>query len=263
MQARSVAGPAGAAPAVSSREERHVSSPPLRCSGPSPSGCLRLPASDRARAAAGRSPGPRRCAPAPGRCPADVAARRRPRRGAAASGSPRRRALPDRGRGRGDHAGVEDDRVPPRARRRAGRRARRPVVPGSRAGGPRVPGRRPHRRRLTAGASRSRTRSVPPPALRRLAARTRPVRRRGDRPTSSEDAADVERCLEVLEEPRARYVPHVRIAVAISGVDDENLTFAVEAERLGADSLWVAEAWGYDAFTPLALLAARTDRIRL
>jgi F420-dependent oxidoreductase-like protein len=89
------------------------------------------------------------------------------------------------------------------------------------------------------------------------------VRRRGDRPTSSEDAADVERCLEVLEEPRARYVPHVRIAVAISGVDDENLTFAVEAERLGADSLWVAEAWGYDAFTPLAFLAARTDRIRL
>jgi F420-dependent oxidoreductase-like protein len=60
----------------------------------------------------------------------------------------------------------------------------------------------------------------------------------------------------------ATVVP-VRIAVALSGLSDEDLTFAVEAERLGADSVWVAEAWGYDAFTPLAFLAARTERIRL
>src|SRR3954465_8956230 len=55
----------------------------------------------------------------------------------------------------------------------------------------------------------------------------------------------------------------MRIAVAVSGVGEDDLTFAVEAERLGADSIWVAEAWGYDAFTPLAFLAARTERIRL
>ena len=55
----------------------------------------------------------------------------------------------------------------------------------------------------------------------------------------------------------------MRVGVALSGLDDDNVTLAVEAERLGADSVWVAEAWGYDAFTPLAFLAARTQRVRL
>ncbi len=36
-----------------------------------------------------------------------------------------------------------------------------------------------------------------------------------------------------------------------------------EAERLGVDSVWVPEFWAYDAFTPLAAIAAVTDRIRL
>jgi F420-dependent oxidoreductase-like protein len=35
------------------------------------------------------------------------------------------------------------------------------------------------------------------------------------------------------------------------------------AERLGFDSVWSAEAYGQDAFTPLAFLAAHTRRIRL
>jgi F420-dependent oxidoreductase-like protein len=35
------------------------------------------------------------------------------------------------------------------------------------------------------------------------------------------------------------------------------------AERLGFDSVWTAEAYGSDALTPLAYLAARTERIRL
>ena len=35
------------------------------------------------------------------------------------------------------------------------------------------------------------------------------------------------------------------------------------AERLGYDSVWTAEAYGSDAVTPLAYIAARTDRIRL
>src|SRR3954468_12853609 len=55
----------------------------------------------------------------------------------------------------------------------------------------------------------------------------------------------------------------MRIAVAVSGVGEEDLTFVEEAERLGADSVWLAEEWGYDAFTPLAFLAARTSRIRM
>jgi len=41
------------------------------------------------------------------------------------------------------------------------------------------------------------------------------------------------------------------------------LTYAVEAERLGIDSAWTAETWGYDGGTPLAYLAAKTTRIRL
>ena len=35
------------------------------------------------------------------------------------------------------------------------------------------------------------------------------------------------------------------------------------AERLGYDSVWTAEAYGSDAVTPLAYLAAVTTRIRL
>ena len=40
-------------------------------------------------------------------------------------------------------------------------------------------------------------------------------------------------------------------------------SFAVEAEKLGVDAAWSAEAWGQDAVTPLAFLAARTSRLLL
>ena len=36
-----------------------------------------------------------------------------------------------------------------------------------------------------------------------------------------------------------------------------------QAERLGYDSVWTAEAYGSDALSPLAYLAAKTERIRL
>ncbi|HAQ22989.1 MAG TPA: LLM class F420-dependent oxidoreductase [Acidimicrobiaceae bacterium] len=36
-----------------------------------------------------------------------------------------------------------------------------------------------------------------------------------------------------------------------------------EAERLGYSTVWTAESWGSDAFTPLAWLAAQTSNIRL
>jgi F420-dependent oxidoreductase-like protein len=43
----------------------------------------------------------------------------------------------------------------------------------------------------------------------------------------------------------------------------ERVAYVVEAERLGVDTVWTAEAWGQDAVAPLAFLAARTERIRL
>jgi F420-dependent oxidoreductase-like protein len=39
--------------------------------------------------------------------------------------------------------------------------------------------------------------------------------------------------------------------------------FVVEAEKLGLDICWVAEAWGSDAPSPLGFLAARTERVLL
>ena len=39
----------------------------------------------------------------------------------------------------------------------------------------------------------------------------------------------------------------------------ELLELAREAERLGYDSAWAAEAWGVDAVTPLAWLGAPDD----
>jgi F420-dependent oxidoreductase-like protein len=39
--------------------------------------------------------------------------------------------------------------------------------------------------------------------------------------------------------------------------------FAVAAERIGVDSLWVPEVWGYDALTGLAYIAATTSTIKL
>jgi F420-dependent oxidoreductase-like protein len=43
----------------------------------------------------------------------------------------------------------------------------------------------------------------------------------------------------------------------------EQLELVQEAERLGYDSIWTAEAYGSDAVTILAWMAAQTDRIKL
>jgi F420-dependent oxidoreductase-like protein len=62
----------------------------------------------------------------------------------------------------------------------------------------------------------------------------------------------------------------LKTAIAIGGAasgrrrDWQDLvTFATEAENLGVDCAWSAEAWGMDAVAPLAFLAARTSRMRL
>jgi F420-dependent oxidoreductase-like protein len=53
----------------------------------------------------------------------------------------------------------------------------------------------------------------------------------------------------------------VAIGCVVATADD--VEYVVEAERVGVSSVWVPEAWGQDALTPLAYLAARTSVIRL
>jgi F420-dependent oxidoreductase-like protein len=55
----------------------------------------------------------------------------------------------------------------------------------------------------------------------------------------------------------------LRVGVGITGFDAGALDFVREAERLGADSVWVPEFWAYDALTPIGYLAATTSTIRL
>lgn len=47
------------------------------------------------------------------------------------------------------------------------------------------------------------------------------------------------------------------------GPSADHLALAQEAERLGYHSVWTAESWGSDAFTPLTWIAAQTSRIML
>ena len=53
------------------------------------------------------------------------------------------------------------------------------------------------------------------------------------------------------------------IGLSVNPQDPQWLELAREAERVGVDSIWVPEFWAYDAFTPLAAIAARTERVRL
>ena len=61
----------------------------------------------------------------------------------------------------------------------------------------------------------------------------------------------------------------MKVSIAIGGAASttdnfqQQVAFVLEAEKLGVDTVWSAEAWGQDAVTPLAYLAARTERIRL
>jgi len=62
----------------------------------------------------------------------------------------------------------------------------------------------------------------------------------------------------------------VKIAIGIGGAASgrrrdwqDVVTFSTEAESLGVDFAWSAEAWGMDAVSPLAFLAARTSRMKL
>ncbi len=65
-------------------------------------------------------------------------------------------------------------------------------------------------------------------------------------------------------------VARLRTAITLADfIWGESSSFAdtaqhvVDAERLGVDTVWSAEAWGTDGIVPLAYLAALTSRIRL
>jgi F420-dependent oxidoreductase-like protein len=55
----------------------------------------------------------------------------------------------------------------------------------------------------------------------------------------------------------------LRIGITAATYSDAVVDLVLEAERLGVDSVWTPEFWGYDALTPLAFLAARTSRVTL
>ncbi|MFV8318388.1 LLM class flavin-dependent oxidoreductase [Mycobacterium sp. 23] len=55
----------------------------------------------------------------------------------------------------------------------------------------------------------------------------------------------------------------VELSASQTAHSAETVEFVVEAERLGLDMCWVAEAWGADAPSALGYLAARTDAMLL
>ena len=62
----------------------------------------------------------------------------------------------------------------------------------------------------------------------------------------------------------------MQVAIGVGGANsgsrrdwDNQVTFVQEAEKLGVDVVWTAEAWGHDAVAPLAYLAAVTTTMKL
>jgi F420-dependent oxidoreductase-like protein len=55
----------------------------------------------------------------------------------------------------------------------------------------------------------------------------------------------------------------LRLGIGAMPFAPDGVEFVRQAEELGVDSVWAAEFWAGDAFTPLAYLAARTSSIKL
>lgn len=62
-------------------------------------------------------------------------------------------------------------------------------------------------------------------------------------------------------------LPRVRLGLALPYTDllprEMTIAFVKEADRLGYDTIWIAEAYGWDSFTVLTEIACNTERIRL
>src|SRR4051794_39274605 len=91
----------------------------------------------------------------------------------------------------------------------------------------------------------------------RLKVRSQPGRSRGVAPTI------LPKCYSGPTNVRGTFM---KLGLSI-GYSRAHLEIPVElvqrAEQLGYDSVWTAEAYGSDAVTPLAFLAAKTSRIKL
>src|ERR1700755_2566625 len=57
--------------------------------------------------------------------------------------------------------------------------------------------------------------------------------------------------------------PGMRVGAMIEPRMPGAVEFAAAVERIGVDSLWLPEVWGYDALTGLAYLAAKTSSMQL
>jgi F420-dependent oxidoreductase-like protein len=55
----------------------------------------------------------------------------------------------------------------------------------------------------------------------------------------------------------------LKIGINAVPVTKDAIQFVVDSERLGIDSVWVPEFWGFDALTPIGALAVATDTIKL
>jgi len=57
----------------------------------------------------------------------------------------------------------------------------------------------------------------------------------------------------------------MKVGIGFGGGPDweRSAQFVQEAEKLGVDSVWTAETWGFDAATPIGYLAAKTKTINL
>lgn len=55
----------------------------------------------------------------------------------------------------------------------------------------------------------------------------------------------------------------LKIGILCAPTSAEDFDYVCEAERLGVDSVWVPEFWGYDALTLVGALAAKTESMTL
>src|SRR2546423_12832641 len=91
-----------------------------------------------------------------------------------------------------------------------------------------------------------------------------PATRTGSLSTSRPQSSTAISCFQSCLKPQAVVRLGFYMGYAPPGTNPlELIALAQEAERLGYDSAWAAEAWGTDAVTVLSWLAATTTRIKV